>query len=202
MKCSLLRALLRALSLLKALQAPSKNPSKKHLLLKNLLVTLLRSVLLHDPLGVRLQQSGLKSPSHGGFRLIQGRGEKAPTPTLLTWRAFWPPKKIFSPPPPQFPKFPADTLPAPSPPPTPSWETPISWDFQKKKKTTPPPSCRPGLPLLLPGAEKNKKYPKRPPSQPFQENGPFYGGRISSLLRTQMALQRGILWQNRQVRAL
>ena len=34
------------------LQAPSKNPSKKHLLLKSLLRTLLRSVLLHDPLGV------------------------------------------------------------------------------------------------------------------------------------------------------
>ncbi len=32
---------------------PSKNPSKKHLLLKNLLRTLLRSVRLHDPLGVR-----------------------------------------------------------------------------------------------------------------------------------------------------
>ena len=31
---------------------PSKNPSKKHLLLKNLLRTLLRSMLLHDPLGV------------------------------------------------------------------------------------------------------------------------------------------------------
>ena len=36
----------------KPLQAPSKNPSKKHLLLENLLRTLLRSVLLHDPLGV------------------------------------------------------------------------------------------------------------------------------------------------------
>ena len=34
-------------------QAPSKNPSKKHLLLENLLRTLLRSVRLHDPLGVR-----------------------------------------------------------------------------------------------------------------------------------------------------
>ena len=31
---------------------PSKNPSKKHLLLMNLLRTLLRSVRLHDPLGV------------------------------------------------------------------------------------------------------------------------------------------------------
>ena len=36
----------------KPLQAPSKNPSKKHLPLKNLLTTLLRSVRLHDPLGV------------------------------------------------------------------------------------------------------------------------------------------------------
>ena len=34
-------------------RAPSKNPSKKHLLLENLLRTLLRSVPLHDPLGVR-----------------------------------------------------------------------------------------------------------------------------------------------------
>ena len=34
-------------------KAPSKNPSKKHLLLENLLRTPLRSVRLHDPLGVR-----------------------------------------------------------------------------------------------------------------------------------------------------
>ena len=34
-------------------QAPSKNPSKKPLLVENLLRTLLRSVWLHDPLGVR-----------------------------------------------------------------------------------------------------------------------------------------------------
>ena len=34
-------------------KAPSKNPSKKHLLVENLLRTLLRSVWLHDPLGVR-----------------------------------------------------------------------------------------------------------------------------------------------------
>ena len=39
------------------LQAPSKNPSKKHLLLKNLLRTLLRSVRLHDPLGVHPRKS-------------------------------------------------------------------------------------------------------------------------------------------------
>ena len=31
---------------------PSQNPSKKHLLVENLLRTLLRSVRLHDPLGV------------------------------------------------------------------------------------------------------------------------------------------------------
>ena len=41
-------------TLKKPLQAPSKNPSKKHLLLENLLRTLLRSVRLHDPLGVHL----------------------------------------------------------------------------------------------------------------------------------------------------
>ena len=33
-------------------EVPSKNPSKKHLLLENLLRILLRSVRLHDPLGV------------------------------------------------------------------------------------------------------------------------------------------------------
>ena len=47
---------------LKPLQAPSKNPSKKHLLLENLLRTLLRSVRLHDPLGVRPSQRG-RGPS-------------------------------------------------------------------------------------------------------------------------------------------
>ena len=52
MKRSLLRTLLRILSFLKALTGASKNPSKKHLPLKKLLRTLLRSVLLHDPLGV------------------------------------------------------------------------------------------------------------------------------------------------------
>ena len=36
----------------KPLQAPSKNPSKKHLLPESLLRTLLKSVLLQDPLGV------------------------------------------------------------------------------------------------------------------------------------------------------
>ena len=52
------------------LQAPSKNPSKKHLLLENLLRTLLRSVRLHDPLGVhpvltrsmRAKRAFLESP--------------------------------------------------------------------------------------------------------------------------------------------
>ena len=38
----------------KPIQAPSKNPSKKHFLLKNLLRNLLRSVRLHDPLGVQI----------------------------------------------------------------------------------------------------------------------------------------------------
>ena len=42
------------------LQAPSKNPSKKRLLLENLLRTLLRSVRLHDPLGVRPSHSKQK----------------------------------------------------------------------------------------------------------------------------------------------
>ena len=38
-------------------QAPYKNPSKKHLLLKNLLRFLLRSVRLHDPLGVHRRKT-------------------------------------------------------------------------------------------------------------------------------------------------
>ena len=46
------RPLPRTLSYWKPLQAPSKNPSKKHLHLKNLLRTPLRSALLHDSLGV------------------------------------------------------------------------------------------------------------------------------------------------------
>ena len=63
MQHSLLRTLLRTLSLLKPLQAPSKNPSGKHLLLKSLLRTLLRSVLLHDPLGVHPQNWAATSSS-------------------------------------------------------------------------------------------------------------------------------------------
>ena len=43
---------------------PSKNPSKKHLLLENLLRTLLRRVWLHDPLGVRpIQKYHFSPPS-------------------------------------------------------------------------------------------------------------------------------------------
>ena len=45
------------------LQTPSKNPSKKHLLLENLLRTLLRSVRLHDPLGVHPMLAWLGSVS-------------------------------------------------------------------------------------------------------------------------------------------
>ena len=49
------------------LQAPSKNPSKKHLLLENLLRTLLKSVLLYDPLGVHpifQKRSGDANPQY------------------------------------------------------------------------------------------------------------------------------------------
>ena len=55
MKRSLLRTLLRTPVFIfteNPYEVPSKNPSKKHLLLDNLLRTLLRSVQLHDPLGV------------------------------------------------------------------------------------------------------------------------------------------------------
>ena len=51
MKHSLLRTLLRTPVLPETITRPSKNPSKKHLFQKNLLRTLPRSALLHDPLG-------------------------------------------------------------------------------------------------------------------------------------------------------
>ena len=70
------------------------------------------------------------------------------------------PKKEYLAPPP---KFPADTLPAPSPPPL-FWRTPPPLvGFSKKKPTPGPPSLSPGFPLPLPRAEKNKKYPTCPP---------------------------------------
>ena len=45
-------------------QAPSKNLAKKHLLLESLLRNLLRSVLLHDPLGVHLFSLNCHSCRH------------------------------------------------------------------------------------------------------------------------------------------
>ena len=51
-------------------RAPSKNPSKKHLLLENLLRTLLRSVRLHDPLGVRPKREKVQASS-GAERLLE-----------------------------------------------------------------------------------------------------------------------------------
>ena len=69
------------------------------------------------------------------------------------------PKKIFSHPPPKIPQFATDTLPAPRP--LPLLEPPPGIF---NKKPIPPPSRRLRLPLPPPRAEKNKKYPKRPPS--------------------------------------
>ena len=62
----------------KPLQVPSKNPSKKHLLLENLLRTLLRSVRLHDPLGVHpIHANRLRVPELNPFFLrIASRAAK------------------------------------------------------------------------------------------------------------------------------
>ena len=57
---------------------PSKNPSKKHLLLKSLLRTLLRSVRLHDPLGVHPRVFPL-----AGTRVVRTRSvTTSPNPQL------------------------------------------------------------------------------------------------------------------------
>ena len=66
---------------------------------------------------------------------------------------FWPRKKIFSSPP---------RIPRRHPPAL-SWENPPLPPGIVNRKPTPAPSWRHGLPLPLPRAEKNKKYPKRPP---------------------------------------
>ena len=52
------------------LQVPSKNPSKKHLLLENLLRTLLRSVRLHDPLGVHPSNTVLVEATFQGETIM------------------------------------------------------------------------------------------------------------------------------------
>ena len=51
---------------------PSENPSKKALSLKNLLRTLLRSVRLHDPLGVRpsIAATAVHSGMEGSFGMV------------------------------------------------------------------------------------------------------------------------------------
>ena len=54
---------------------PSKNPSKRHLLVENLLRTLLRSVQLHDPLGVHpIGDSFGGLFERGQFRLLRLAG--------------------------------------------------------------------------------------------------------------------------------
>ena len=72
----LLRTLLRtSVSIENPYKAPSKNPSKKHLLVENLLRTLLRSVRLHDPLGVRpsKEEKGAGCPSRDLVEPLQIR---------------------------------------------------------------------------------------------------------------------------------
>ena len=74
---------------------------------------------------------------------------------------FRPRKKYLAPPPP----IPANTLPAARPPaPHPPGRPPPLLGFSIK--SLPPPSWCLGLLLPLPRAEKNKKYPKRPPRTP------------------------------------
>ena len=68
-------------------------------------------------------------------------------------------KNLATPPPPQISEFAVDTLPAPRP--LPSWRPPRGL-FNKNRSHRPP---APRLPLPPPRAEKNKKYPKRPPRQ-------------------------------------
>ena len=48
----------------------TENPSEKHLRLENLLRTLLRSVRLHDPLGVHPSTAHLRPPLSAGFDLL------------------------------------------------------------------------------------------------------------------------------------
>ena len=70
-------------------------------------------------------------------------------------------KYLAPPPPPQFPKFSADTLPAPS---HPRGRPPPLLGFSMKK-TDPPLPVAPDSPFPSPEQKKNKKYPKRPPSK-------------------------------------
>ena len=79
-----------------------------------------------------------------------------------SWWTFRPRQKIFSPPPPPPKKSPIRRRhpPDPSAPPR---ETPPPVGFSIKNLPPPPPGAL-GLPLPRPRAEKNKKYPKRPPS--------------------------------------
>ena len=86
-----------------------------------------------------------------------------------SWWTFRPPKKIFTPPPPN-PQFAADTLLAPRPL-FPSWRTPPPLGFSDKNRT-PLPSRRPRTPPSPSPSRKNKKYPKRPPMFRFQGTPP------------------------------
>ena len=83
---------------------------------------------------------------------------------FFSWWTFRPRKKIFrSPPPPKKKKIPIRCRhpPGPSGPPLPENPPPL---LGFSIKIDPPPSRRLGLPLPPARAEKNKKYPKRPPS--------------------------------------
>ena len=78
-------------------KAPSKNPSKKALPLKNLLRTLLRSVRLHDPLGVHPTLIGhpqtcvypdvcLGIAHFSGKSLLSGQGKRGDTQCICPFR--------------------------------------------------------------------------------------------------------------------
>ena len=55
---------------------PSKNPSKKHLLLENLLRTPLRSVLLYDPVGVHPRKGAQQFPKVRSTGSLRGKASE------------------------------------------------------------------------------------------------------------------------------
>ena len=68
---------------------PSKNPSKKALPLKNLLRTLLRSVRLHDPLGVRTKNVKVLGENQFGRVLRNFVCPKVSFADFSLRRVFW-----------------------------------------------------------------------------------------------------------------
>ena len=80
---------------------------------------------------------------------------------------FGPEKKYLAPPPPPNSPQTPGTLPAPCPPSPARRETPPPGIFNKE--SSPPPSPSVSVPPPLPPTEKNKKYPRRPPSNTWDK---------------------------------